>query len=132
MFIEQFLSELDDKTPLTSALPGYQDQLKKLTEAAFYEISYWMQAEVEEVDLEPVRRLWDSLGLDPLPQGFDWDLVSKNFARSVRKSVKANPGLREGLAVALQEQIAESAARTANAAERMAGPLVGFDRLPPS
>ncbi len=127
LFIEQFLSELEDKTPFTGALPGYHDQLRKLTEAAFYEISRWMQAEVEEVDLEPVRWLWDSLNLDPLPQGFDWDLVSKNFARSVRKAVKADPELRQGLALALQEQIADSAARSANAAERMSGPLVGFD-----
>ncbi|MCU1226627.1 MAG: putative signal transduction protein with Nacht domain [Edaphobacter sp.] len=127
LFIEQFLSELEDKTPLASALPGYQDHLKKLTESAFYEISHWMQPEVEEVDLEPVRRLWGSLGLDELPQGFDWDLVAKNFARSVRKSIKADNGLREGLMVALQEQIAESSAKSAQAVERMAGPLVGFD-----
>ena len=98
---------------------GYQDQLKRLIEHAAPDIAGWMQPETKDVDLAPVARMWSGLGLDPLPEGFDWNLVATNFARAIRKHVKSDPELRSQLAAALQEQQTE-------ALERIAGPAVGF------
>src|SRR5438874_158175 len=87
LFVEEFLSELEDKTPLTSALPGYRDQVKRLIEHAAPDITGWLQPETKEVDLGPVERMWSGLGLDPLPEDFDWTLVAKSYARDIRRLV---------------------------------------------
>src|ERR1700730_6589508 len=34
LFVQEFLGELEDKTPFARALPGYHDQLKRLIEHA--------------------------------------------------------------------------------------------------
>ena len=98
LFVEEFLHELEDKTPLTSAIAGYQDQIKKLIEHATPDIFEWMRPETKNVDLGPVKRIWDGLDLDPLPEGFDWQLVAQNYARAVRKHVKEDSKLRNSLA----------------------------------
>ena len=41
LFAHEFLTELEDKTPLSSAIPGYQDQLKRLIEHAAPDIAEW-------------------------------------------------------------------------------------------
>jgi len=119
LFAHEFLVELEDKTPFSSALPGYHDQLKRLIENAAPEIAGRLQPETKDVDLAPVARMWSGLGLDPLPEGFDWNLVANNYARAIRKYVKTDSTLRDQLAVALQEQQAETL-------ERIAGPAAGF------
>jgi hypothetical protein len=120
LFVREFLIELDDKTPLSSSVPGYYEQLKRLIEDAAPDIAGWLQPETKEVDLGPVERMWGGLGLDPLPEGFDWLLVARNYAREIRKYVKGDAALRAQLDTALKE-------RTADAVERMAGPAPGFD-----
>jgi hypothetical protein len=120
LFVREFLSELEDKTPLSSAIPGYYDQLKRLIEDAAPDIAGWLQPETKEVDLGPVERMWGGLGLDPLPEEFDWSLVARNYAREIRKFVKSDPALRAQLDTALAEQ-------SAAALERIAGPAPGFD-----
>ena len=45
MFVEQFLGELEDKTDLSSALPGYRDQVKRLIEHAAPDIVGWLKPE---------------------------------------------------------------------------------------
>jgi hypothetical protein len=103
LFTEEFLKELDDKSPLTAALPGYQQQLGRLIESAAPEIASWLRPEVKTVDLSPVMRMWSGMGLDPLPEDFDWSLVAKNYARALRDYIKKDSGLRQQLAIALQE-----------------------------
>jgi hypothetical protein len=120
LFVEEFLAELDDKTTFKTALLGYRDQLMRLIEAAAPEITSWLEAETNEVDLGPVTRMWDGLQLDPLPTDFDWTLVAKNYARSIRKHVKADPALRARLDTTLLEQQTEAIAR-------IAGPAHAFD-----
>ena len=107
LFVQEFLQELEDKTPLTSAVPGYHDQLKRLIEHAAPDIAGWLQPETKDVDLGPVERMWSGLGLDPLPEDFDWTLVSKSYARDIRKHVKSDPALRAMLDTALLEQQTE-------------------------
>ena len=119
-FVQEFLAELEDKTPLSSAVPGYHDQLKHLIENAAPEITEWFQPETKDVDLGPVQRMWSGLGYDPLPEDFDWTLVAKNYARDIRKYVKDDSALRERLNTALQEQRTELLTR-------IAGPDPGFD-----
>ncbi len=119
-FVEEFHRELEDKVPLAAALPGYHHQIKRLVETAAPDIACWMQPETQDVDLAPVERMWNGLGLDPLPEHFDWPLVARNFARDIRKHVKQDPQMREMLTIALQEEIAESVGR-------IAGPSPGFD-----
>jgi len=119
LFANEFLVELEDKTPLSGAVPGYHDQLKRLIENAAPEIAGWMQPETKDVDLAPVARMWSGLGIDPLPEGFDWKLVEKSYARAIRKHVKNDTDLCSQLAIALQEQQAETL-------ERIAGPAAGF------
>jgi predicted NACHT family NTPase len=120
LFVEEFHRELEDKLPLTAALPAYDDQIKRLVESAAPDIAAWMQPETKDVDLAPVERMWGGLGLDSLPEDFDWPLVAQSFARAIRKHVKKDPKLRAMLDTALQEQIAESI-------DRLAGPSPGFD-----
>ena len=127
LFVQEFLQELEDKTPLTSAIPGYHDQLKRLIEHAAPDIAGWLQPETKEVDLGPVQRMWDGLGLDPLPEDFDWTLVSKSYARDIRKHVKSDPALRGMLDTALLEQQTELQQKSAELLARMAGPDLGFD-----
>jgi hypothetical protein len=127
LFLQEFLTELEDKTPLSGAIPGYYDQVKILVEHAAPDITAWVQPETKDVDLGPVLRMWDGLKLDPLPEDFDWSLVSKSFAREIRRYVKSDPALREELNTALLEQQAELQQKTADAVERMAGPDPGFD-----
>jgi hypothetical protein len=119
LFAHEFLAELEDKTPFTSAIPGYQDQLKRLVEHAAPDIAECMQPETKEIDLAPIARMWTGLGLNALPDGFDWNLVATNFARAIRKHVKNDPELRSQLTLALQQQQADDIAR-------MAGPAAGF------
>jgi predicted NACHT family NTPase len=119
LFAHEFLTELEDKTPFTSAIPGYQDQLKRLIEHAAPDIAECMQPDTKDIDLAPIARMWSGLGLDPLPDGFDWNLVATNFARAIRKHVKNDPELRSQLTVALQQQQSDDIAR-------MAGPATGF------
>ena len=101
LFVHEFLRELEDKTPLSSAVTGYRDQLKCLVESAAPEIIGWLQPETKDVDLGPVERVWRGLDLDRLPEDFDWTLVAKSYARYIRKHVKSDPALRETLNTAL-------------------------------
>jgi predicted NACHT family NTPase len=117
LFVEEFHRELEDKVPLTAALLGYDDQIKRLIESAAPDISAWMQPETKDVDLAPEERMWNGLGLDPLPEGFDWPLVAQNYARAIRTHIKKDPHLR---AVLAQEEIADNT-------RRLAGPSPGFD-----
>jgi predicted NACHT family NTPase len=119
LFAHEFLTELEDKTPFTSAIPGYQDQLKRLIEHAAPDIAEWMQPETKDIDLAPIARMWTGLGLDPLPENFDWPLVATNFARAIRKHIKSDPELRSQLSLALQQQQSETL-------DRIAGPAAGF------
>ncbi len=119
LFIEEWLLELEDKTPLGAAVPGYKDQLKRLIELAGPEIVQWMDPEKKEVNLGPVQRVW-SANFDPLPEDFSWELVAQNYGRAIRKYLKSDAELRAMLSAANEERIAE-------AAERAAGPEVGFD-----
>jgi hypothetical protein len=127
LFVEHFTTELEDKVVLSSAVAGFRDQLKHLVEFAWPELSECVQPEASEMDLDRFARLWGELGLDPLPSDFDWQLVSKNFARSIRKILKENPLFSNQLSIALQETIAEQTQRMAEAGERIAGPAPGFD-----
>ncbi len=120
LFVREFAAELEDKTPLTSSLAGYQDQLKRVIEAAAPDIVNWLQPETADVDLGSVERMWGGMGLDPLPAGFDWALVAKGYARAIRKQVKSDPSLRAQFDTALREQTAGSLAR-------LAPPDPGFD-----
>ena len=108
MFAEQFLLELHDKLDLTSSLEGYQDQLTCFVKEAAPFIADWMKPETREVDLGPIERMW--IG-DPLPNDFDWTLVAKNYARTIRNFVKNDPALGQALSVALQQEQADSLAR---------------------
>lgn len=119
-FIEEWLLELEDKTPLSASIPGYKDQLKRLVELAGPEIVQWMDPEKREVDLGPVQRVWSGMKLDPLPQDFSWELVAQNYGRAIRKYLKSDAELRAMLSAANEERIAQ-------AVERAAGPEVGFD-----
>ncbi|MGA2147296.1 MAG: HEAT repeat domain-containing protein [Bryobacteraceae bacterium] len=103
LFTEEFLKELDDKTPLSAAVPGYRDQLQRLIESAAVDITSWLQPEIKSVDLGPVARMWSYLNLSPLPEDFDWQLVARNYARAIRQHIKQDPELRQQLAIALQE-----------------------------
>ena len=127
LFVAEFLGELLDKTPLSSAVAGYRDQLKRLIEHAAPEITDWLQPETKEVDLAPIERMWNGLGLDPLPEDFDWSLVAKNYARDLRGYVKSDPALREMLNTALLEKQTELQQESAKALARVAGVDVGFD-----
>ena len=119
LFVEEFLGELEDKTPLSASVEGYRDHLARLAEIGGAEIAEWLQPEVKEVDLAPVERMWRGMGAPPLPD-FDWSLVARNYARALRKQVRGDAELRARLAVALQEEAAESVSR-------LAGPAPGFD-----
>lgn len=103
LFTEEFFKELDDKSPLSYAIRGYQDQLKCLLESAGADIVGWFRPDVKNVDLEAVSDMWSGLNLDSLPDGFDWQLVAQNYARAIRQHVKKDPALRDQLAIALQE-----------------------------
>ena len=120
LFAQEWYSELEDKTPLSSALPGYRDELKRLVEHAAQEIAGWINPEIKEVDLGPVERTWSGLKLDPLPEDFSWTLVAQNYGRAIRNYIKNNAELRAAFLAALQE-------RATDAAERIAGLDAGFD-----
>jgi hypothetical protein len=104
LFAEEFLTELEDKTPLSAAVPGYHDQLRRLIERADPDIIGWLQPETKDVDLAPVERMWNGPNFDPLPENFDWTLVAKSYARDIRKLIKTDPTLRHQLNTALLEQ----------------------------
>jgi hypothetical protein len=127
IFIEEFAGEIEDKTPLSAAAQGYQDQLKRLIEHAAPDIAACLQPDAKEVDLGPIERMWNGLGLDPLPEDFDWNLVARNFARDIRGYVKRTPELRELLVAGLLEQQTEIQARSEQTLARIAGPDPGFD-----
>ena len=129
LFVQEFLTELEDKTPLSIAIPGYKDQLKRLIEHAAPDITVWLQPETKDVDLGPVQRMWDGLGLTPLPEDFDWTLLSKSYLRDIRKYVKSDPALREILNTALLEQQTELQQKSQESLARMAGPDPGFDLI---
>jgi hypothetical protein len=127
IFVEEFEGELDDKTPFSAAVQGYQDQLRILIEHAAPDISACLQADTREVDLGPSERMWNGLGLDPLPEHFNWGLVATNFARGIRAYVKHTPELRELLVTALLEEQTELQRRSEESLALLAGPDPGFD-----
>ncbi len=103
LFSEEFLKELEDKSPLSSALPAYQDQLKQFLEIAGPEIVGYFQPDVKTVDLTSVSAMWLDLKLDPLPEDFDWQPIALGYARAIRQHIRKDPALRDQLAIALQE-----------------------------
>jgi hypothetical protein len=105
IFTAKFLKELDDKSPLSAAIEGYQRDLACLVETAAPDIAAWLQPEIKTVDLGSVEGTWYGLGLHPLPEDFDWKLVAQNVARSLRQHVKHNPNLRAELEIAVAEEI---------------------------
>ena len=131
LFLHEWDSELEDKTPLAAAIPGYRDQVQRLLEHAAPDIVAWLNPETTQVDLGPVERTWNELvrenKVDPLPADFDWTLVAQNYSRAIRKHIKSDPELRAVLVAALQERTASATERTADAAERAAGPDPGFN-----
>jgi hypothetical protein len=127
LFVDAFVDELKDKTPLTSAIPGYCGQLKRLIEHAAPDIAAWLQPETTGVDLGPVQRLWGDLGLDPLPEGFEWSFVAGKYARGIRAYVREHAGLRDRLNTVVLEVQAEAQKRAAESLSRIAGPEPGFD-----
>ena len=127
LFAHEFLGEIEDKTPLSSALPGYADHLKRLIEHAAPEITRWLEPDIKEVDLAPVQRIWSGLAVDPLPEDFDWSLVAKNYPRELRKYVRSDANLREMLNTALLEKQTELQQASATALNRIAGVDCGFD-----
>lgn len=127
LFVTEFLTELEDKTPLSSSLPGYQDELKRLIECAAPDIIVWMQPDTAEVDLSPVHRMWDGLGLATLPEGFDWALVAKNYGRAIRLYVKGDSALRGMLDTALRERQLHLQEQSVEILARIAPDQVDFD-----
>ena len=107
-------------------MPGYQDQLKRLIECAAPDIVGWLRPETKEVDLEPVRRMWEGLKLDPLPEDFDWRFIAAIYARDIRSLVKKDPELRAQLAIAQREQIIGEQEKANRTLGRIAGPDPGF------
>jgi predicted NACHT family NTPase len=120
MFVHEWNAELEDKTPLSSSIPGYREQLKQLLLVAASEIAGWLSPETKDVDLGSVERVWSGLKVDPLPENFSWNLVAANYARAIRKYVRDHPDMRAILSAGLLE-------RTAIASERIAGPDPGFN-----
>ena len=103
LFSEEFLKELDDKSPLSCAISGYQDELRILLESASPDIIGCFRPEIQSVDLGPVSDIWNGLTLTPLPEGFDWRFLAQNYARAIRRQVREDPAMRDQLAIALQE-----------------------------
>jgi len=64
--------------------------------------------------------MWNGLGLNPLPEDFDWTLVAGNLTRALKGYVNRTPELRDQLLVALIDRQTEFQAR-------LAGPDPGFD-----
>jgi predicted NACHT family NTPase len=126
-FVQEFIVELEDKSPLSYALPGYQKQLRRLIEYAAPDLTAWFEPQTKEVDLEPVRRMWEGLGLDPLPEHFDWTFVAANYARDIRSLIKKDPELRARLALVQGEQIIHGQEQANKALDRIAGPDPGFN-----
>ena len=103
LFIEEFLKELDANCPLTAAIPGYRDQLRRLIEPAAADIACWLDPDIKTVDLAPVERMWSGPGFDPLPEGFDWQSVAQSYGLAIRRYMKQDAELRQQFALALQE-----------------------------
>ncbi len=96
------LKELDDKSPLSAAIPGCYGQLKRLIEPAAIDIAAWLEPEIKSVDPAPVARMWSGLNLDPLPE----DLIGNSSRRTTAgrsASIKRDADLRQQLGLALQE-----------------------------
>lgn len=55
IFTAEFLKELDDKSPLSAAIEGYQRDLACLVETAAPDIATWLQPEIKTVDLGSVE-----------------------------------------------------------------------------
>ena len=126
-FAEAWYRELEDTTPLTSALPGYHDQLENLLTAAAAEIAEWMDPDTKEVDLGAVERIWSGVKKSDLPEDFDWKQVARNYTRAIKRQFRDDPAIRGAYETALHERNTEAAERTAAAVERLAGPSRGFD-----
>ncbi|WP_260739728.1 NACHT domain-containing protein [Tunturiibacter lichenicola] len=127
-FAEAWYSELEDTVTLTAALPGYQDQLANLIEAAPIEIGEWMDPEVGDIDLGPIERIWRGVK-DPeveLPKDFDWKQVALKYKRSLKRQFRDDPALRGIYETVLQERSLEVLERAAVATERIAGPVIVF------
>jgi GTPase SAR1 family protein len=126
-FTQEFLAELEDKSPMSAAISGYYEQLKRLIEYAAPDITAWLQPETKEVDLEPVRRMWEGLQLDPLPEDFGWSLVASNYARDIRSLIKKDPELRAQLASVQRDQMIAAQEQANQSLRRIAPPDHGFD-----
>jgi len=120
LFAEAWSNELESRSSFTEALPGYKDQLQKLIATAAAEIAEWMDPETRTVDLRRIETTWAELGLDALPEDFDWKLVAQSYAQAIRTYIKKDAALRAAYDTALRE-------RTVKAVEHLRGPAPGFD-----
>jgi hypothetical protein len=127
LFAEEWHKELTDKNLFDAAVPGYLSQLQTLIENATDEIAEWMSPETKQVDLHILKLTWNELNLDPLPDGFDWDLVGQNYGRAIRTYIKNDPELRSAYDTEIHERTLEAAERTATAAEQLAGPAARWN-----
>ncbi|MEO1144719.1 MAG: NACHT domain-containing protein, partial [Cyanobacteria bacterium J06638_22] len=76
----------------------HDDQIKPLLGKAF-------DPDCRAIDANSLAQRWAALNLQPMPEGFDWEQISKAYLRSVKKQVRESEDLRELLKLHNQEAI---------------------------
>ena len=107
LFLKEFLTELEDKSPLTLALPGYRDQLKTFIEFVAPDLAAFLRPDTIKVDLRSLEDKWRWLELDALPEDFDWELVAGTFSLKLCAYMRRDPNLQAQLRIALQQELIE-------------------------
>jgi len=137
--VESFVSAFDKELRSTIQNPtltgpAYPDALKIFL--ADYDVLEALERPLDaqsELDWDLLKRRWtyllDSKGqhLIDLPQEFDWDELATRYGKSLQRQALAEPELRQVAQALATLQIKEDTKRGADATERLAGPVKGFD-----
>ena len=121
-FLEIVQDCLDDAYLDTEAIAEYTQSIKKLLKEKSVRkvLGSPFQEDCSYLDTQTLKETWERLGLSTLPNGFDWNRLSKKYLKKVKAIYQESDDLKEILKIQLQQQATDSL-------EQIAGIQTDFD-----
>lgn len=121
-FLEEFEGELISAGESEESVKAYSDSLRKFTKLPVVRetLGKAVIEPTKSVESDPLAKAWSDLGLERLPDEFDWLRLCRRYQNKARAILRSSPDLR----VILDSQTLQA---TAQAVQQLAGVAPGFD-----
>jgi predicted NACHT family NTPase len=128
-FLEQMNQELQDAEVPEEELEQYIKPLQHFINDSEVKkvLSLPFESEIQLLDYSALEKSWNELSDQQLPEGFDWQRVSKRYLRKVNAIRRESSELRAILDSQKLEEISENTEETAKNTRAMAPVVPDFD-----